>query len=107
VPVSDATLVDMRVPRTAVVAAEGIAADDDRLRVQRFNQAMDRATRNIGFNAARWVGKQPGGTPLDKMTAARTLMLPVDAVLADPPTPDSEPQAFVRATLLDPAYQLK
>jgi hypothetical protein len=107
VPVSDAALVELRAPRAAVVAAEGVPSDDDRVRVQRFNQAMDRAMRNVGFNAARWVGKQPGDTPLDKMTSARTLMLAVGAVLADPPTQDSEPQSFVRATLLDPAYQLK
>ena len=77
------------------------------MRVRRFNQAMDRALRNVGFNAARWVSHQPGATPLEKMTNARALLLPIDAVLADPPVAEAEPQAFVRATLLDPVYQLK
>lgn len=107
VPLDDASLVELRAPRAAIVAANGIAADDDRARTQRFNQALDRAMRSVGFNAARWVGKQPGDTPLAKMQSIRVLLLPIDAVLADAPTMETEPGAFLRATLLDPAYQLK
>jgi len=103
----DDALVEIRVPRAAIVASDGATPDDERLRAQRFNRAMDRAMRDVGFNAARWVSTQPGVTPLEKMQGARLLVLPVEAVLADPPTTDTEPQAFVRATLLDPAYQLK
>lgn len=101
-----AMLAEMRAPRAAIAATDGVP-DDDRLRVQRFNQAMARALRNVDFNAARWLSKQSGTTPLEKMRSARALLLPIDAVVADAPSVDSEPQAFVRATLLDPTYQLK
>ncbi len=70
-------------------------------------QFLDRALRNIGFNAARWVAQQPGATALDRMESVRDLLLPIPAVLADAPTSTTEPQTFVRAMLLDPAYELK
>ncbi len=70
-------------------------------------QFLDRALRNIGFDAARWVAQQPGATALAKMESARELLLPIPAVLTDVSTGDTEPQALVRATLLDPAYELK
>jgi len=107
VAAADDALVEIRAPRTAVTSADGVAADDERMRVQRFNQAMDRAMRGIGFNAARWVSQQPGHTPLEKMTSVRTLLLALPPAMAEPPAPDTEAQAFVRATLLDPVYQLK
>jgi hypothetical protein len=41
------------------------------------------------------------------MHSARTLLLPLPPVVADEPRADLDALAFVRATLLDPAYQLK
>ena len=68
---------------------------------------MDRGLRNVQFDAARWVAKQPGDTPTAKMQSAQTLLLPLQPVIAETPKIDSDALAFVRATLLDPAYQLK
>lgn len=103
---SDDAFVEIRIPRQAVASPAG-ATDEDRQRVQRFNRAIDRALRNVGFNGARWVGQQPGATPVAKMQSARTLLLVMPPAVAEPATVDSDPQAFVRATLLDPVYQLK
>jgi uncharacterized protein (DUF1800 family) len=101
----EATLAQARVPRTAV-APQG-AADDDKVRAQRFAQAMDRGVRNVQFDAAQWIARQPGATPTEKMHSAQALLLPVDPVTAEQPRADGDALAFVRATLLDPAYQLK
>lgn len=83
------------------------AGDQDAARTQRFVRAVDRGVRNVQFDAARWVARQPGDTTMEKMQSAQALLLPLAPVIADTPKPDADALAFVRATLLDPAYQLK
>ena len=63
--------------------------------------------RNVQFDAAQWVARRPGATPNAKLQSAQALLLPLAPVTADPPHGDVDAVAFVRATLLDPAYQLK
>jgi len=83
------------------------ANGDDAARVERFVRAVDRGVRNVQFDAARWVARQPGDSTLAKMQAAQALLLPIPPLVADPPRQDVDALAFVRATLLDPSYQLK
>jgi hypothetical protein len=83
------------------------ANGDDAARVERFVRAIDRGVRNVQFDAARWVARQPGDSTIAKMQSAQALLLPIAPVVADPPRPDVDALAFVRATLLDPSYQLK
>jgi hypothetical protein len=80
---------------------------DDTVRVERFLRAVDRGVRNVQFDAARWVARQPGDSQVARMRSAQALLLAVPPVIADAPRPDADALAFVRATLLDPAYQLK
>jgi hypothetical protein len=80
---------------------------DDALRVERFLRAVDRGVRNVQFDAARWIARQAGDSEVAKMRSAQALLLAVPPVIADAPTRDTDAFAFVRATLLDPAYQLK
>jgi len=94
-----------RVPKAAV-APQG-APDEDKMRAQRFVQQVDRGLRNVQFDAAQWVARRPGTTPEAKLRAAQALLLPLAPVTADRPHGDIDAVAFVRATLLDPAYQLK
>ena len=94
-----------RVPKDT--AAPQGAPDDDKLRAQRFAAQVDRGLRNVHFDAALWVARQPGATPTAKMQSAQALLLPLAPVTADAPSSDADALAFVRATLLDPAYQLK
>jgi hypothetical protein len=68
---------------------------------------MDRGVRNVQFDAARWLARQPGDSPAARMQSAQALLLPLPPVVADAPKPDADALAFVRATLLDPSYQLK
>ncbi|MET0918833.1 MAG: DUF1800 domain-containing protein [Burkholderiales bacterium] len=83
------------------------ANGDDAARVERFMRAVDRGVRNVQFDAARWVARQPGDSSIAKMQSAQALLLPLAPVIADAPKPDVDALAFVRATLLDPSYQLK
>jgi uncharacterized protein (DUF1800 family) len=83
------------------------ANGDDGARVERFMRAMDRGVRNVQFDAARWLARQPGDSPAARMQSAQALLLPLPPVVADAPKPDADALAFVRATLLDPSYQLK
>jgi len=83
------------------------ANGDDAARVERFVRAVDRGVRNVQFDAARWVARQPGDSTIAKMQSAQALLLPIPPVVADPPKEDADALAFVRATLLDPSYQLK
>jgi uncharacterized protein (DUF1800 family) len=99
------TPVQQTVPKAAI-APRG-AQDEDKVRAQRFAQQMDRALRNVQFDAAQWVARRPGATPDAKLQAAQALLLPLAPVIADRPHGDIDAVAFVRATLLDPAYQLK
>ncbi|MFO1397303.1 MAG: DUF1800 domain-containing protein [Burkholderiales bacterium] len=83
------------------------AQDDDKVRARRFAQAMDRALAAVRFDADAWLARRPGTTPEAKAASAQALLLPLPAVIAEAPTGDAEATAFVRATLLDPAYELK
>ena len=96
-------------PPAMMAAAIPVQAggDDDKVRAQRFAQAMDRGIRNVQFDAAQWVARQPGATPDAKMQSAQALLLPLEPVVAETPHADADALAFVRATLLDPTYQLK
>ena len=91
----------------AVAMPAQAGGGDDKVRAQRFAQAMDRGIRNVQFDAAQWVARQPGATPEAKMQSAQTLLLPLEPVIAEAPHADGDALAFVRATLLDPTYQLK
>ena len=83
------------------------AEEDDKARARRFAQRVEAGLRNLDFDAAQWVARRPGDTPSAKMLSAQQLLLPLPPVAADPPRPDTDAVAFVRAVLLDPAYQLK
>ena len=80
------------------------AADDDHARAQRFARRVDASLRSLRFDAALWVARQPGATPSAKFQSAQSLLLPLPPVAA---LPSADAAAFVRAALLDPAYQLK
>ena len=82
-------------------------AEENKARARRAAQALDRGLRNLQFDAAVWVAKRQGGTPAAKMEAVQSLLLPLPAVTAEVPTTEVDAASFVRATLLDPAYQLK
>jgi len=98
-------LAQQKVPKGAV-GPQG-AQEEDKVRAQRFAQQMERGLRNVQFDAAQWVARRPGATPNAKLQSAQALLLPLAPVTADPPHGDVDAVAFVRATLLDPAYQLK
>jgi hypothetical protein len=83
------------------------ANGDDAARVERFVRAVDRGVRNVQFDAARWIARQPGESTMAKMQSAQALLLPLPPVVADAPKGDVDALAFVRATLLDPSFQLK
>jgi uncharacterized protein (DUF1800 family) len=97
---------DMTAAGEATPAANS-SEDDDKARARRFAQRVDAGLRKLDFDAAQWVARRPGDTPSAKMTSAQQLLLPLPPVVADPPRPDTDAVAFVRAALLDPAYQLK
>ena len=101
----DAMAPQQRVPRAAV-ASSGVA-DDDKIRAQRFAQAVDRGLRNVRFDAVQWVARRPGVTPTLKMQSAQALLLPLPPLTAEAPGIDVDALAFVRSTLQDPTYQLK
>ena len=90
-------------PRSAL-APLGAAADD-RERALRFQRQVDRGMRDLHFNAAQWLGSRKGATTADRERAAQKLLLPLPP--QTPPPPDSDAASFVRATLLDPAFELK
>ena len=74
-------------------------------RAARLARAIDRSTRNLRFDAQRWIGQQDGRTVDDKLAFATRLLLPVAAVL--PRIEDADATTAIHAALLDPAYQLK
>jgi uncharacterized protein (DUF1800 family) len=89
------------------VAPPPTEAEENRARARRAAQALERGMRNLQFDATTWVAQRQGSTPAAKMDAAQALLLPLPAVTADAPAADTDAAGFVRATLLDPAYQLK
>ncbi|MCC7328485.1 MAG: DUF1800 domain-containing protein [Burkholderiales bacterium] len=93
----------------ATDANEAIAAsdlDDAKVRARQFALAVDRGLRSVHFDAVRWLARQQGATPTAKMRTAQALLLPLTPPMADAEG-DVDARSFVRATLLDPAYQLK
>jgi len=96
-------------PDTRLMAAPFVpaAALDDKIRARNAALAVERGMRNLQFDATQWVAHRPGVTPVDRMEAAQGLLLPLLPVAADAPTADLDATTFMRATLLDPAYQLK
>ncbi len=100
-----AAMIAMRAP--AEEAAPSGANDDDKAAAQRFARRVEAGLRDLRFDAAQWVARQPGATPAAKMRSAQALLLPLPPVTAVPPAADVDAGAFVRAALLDPAYQLK
>ena len=87
--------------------AANSAEDEDKARARRFAQRVEAGLRNLDFDAAQWVARRPGDTPSAKMMSAQQLLLPLPPVAADPPRQDADAVTFVRAALLDPAFQLK
>ena len=103
---------DSMAPEAMLMAAPFVAgaAEDDKARVRRAAQAVERGMRNLQFDATQWVAHRQGATPAARMEAAQGLLLPLTAlatVTADVPAGDIDATTFMRATLLDPAYQLK
>ena len=91
---------------TAPRAAPGVT-DADQLRAQRFARQVDRGVRNVRFDAAAWIARRDGPSGVAKRQSAHALLLPLPPFAAEAPAFGNDPLAFVRATLLDPAYQLK
>jgi uncharacterized protein (DUF1800 family) len=84
------------------------AVEDARARQLRIARALDRAFRELGFSATRFVASMPGDTPAAKRSAAQALLLPIaPAGSGAAIPPDADTLTFVRLTMLDPAYQLK
>ena len=82
---------------------EATAAEIDR--AARVARQIDRSTRNLRFEAARWLSERNGATRDEKLGAAKRLLLPIAAQL--PVADDADVTTAVAASLLDPAYQLK
>ncbi|HEY3180061.1 MAG TPA: DUF1800 domain-containing protein [Casimicrobiaceae bacterium] len=82
---------------------EATAAEIDR--AARMARQIDRSTRNLRFEATRWVAACDGATRDEKLDAAKRLLLPINAQL--PAAQDVDLTTAVAAVLLDPAYQLK
>ena len=107
-----ARMADLTPPTAAVNAAIAAAippteVEENKARARRAAQALERGMRNLQFDAAMWVAHRQGDTPAARMNAAQTLLLPLPAVTAEVAGADVDAASFVRATLLDPAYQLK
>ncbi len=88
-------------------AATATATDGDSARAIRFARQTDRAVRDVHFDATRWLAQRSGATASAKLHSAQTLLLPLPPVIATTSAADADALAFVRSTLLDPAYQLK
>src|SRR5512147_1300138 len=100
-----------RLPRAAI-APEGVPIalgdEDAKARAQRVARALDRAFRELGFSATRWMASLPGSTPASKRRAAMAVLLPIPpAGSGAAAREDTDALGFVRAVMLDPAYQLK
>jgi len=91
----------------AAPATPQTEAEENRARARRAALALERGMRNLQFDATVWVAQRQGNSPAAKMDAAQSLLLPLPAVTTDPSAGEIDAASFVRATLLDPAYQLK
>lgn len=101
-----------RRPARAASAAESVppAADDEdgKARTRRVARALDRAFRELGFSATRWVASLPGDTPAERRSAAVAILLPVPPAGSGAEVPSgADIPTFVRAVMLDPAFQLR
>ncbi|MEO8486948.1 MAG: DUF1800 family protein, partial [Betaproteobacteria bacterium] len=99
-------------PSRALLAPQpAIGADGDEevnARQLRVARALERAFRDLSFSATRWVASLPGDTPAAKRRAAQVVLLPIAPAGGGAAIPaETDTLAFVRATMLDPAYQLK
>jgi uncharacterized protein (DUF1800 family) len=90
-------------PAPMMATREATAPEIDR--AARVARQIDRSTRNLRFEAARWVSDCDGATRDEKLDAAKRLLLPIAAQL--PAAEDADLMTAVAAALLDPAYQLK
>jgi uncharacterized protein (DUF1800 family) len=90
-------------PAPMMATREATVAEIDR--AARVARQIDRSTRNLRFDAARWISEHDGKTRDEKLGAAKRLLLPVAAQL--PAAEDADLTTAVHAALLDPAYQLK
>ena len=90
-------------PAPMMATREATVAEMDR--ASRVARQIDRSTRKLRFEAARWIGDRDGSTRDAKVDNAKRLLLPIDAQL--PPPDDADLTTVVAAALLDPAYQLK
>ncbi|MFO1313870.1 MAG: DUF1800 domain-containing protein [Burkholderiales bacterium] len=97
---------DDTTPMTMTMASASTNGEDA-ARAERVARAVDRGVRSARFDAQAWIARQPGDSALARMQSAQALLLPMAPVIAEGPGPETEPLAFVRATLLDPSYQLK
>jgi uncharacterized protein (DUF1800 family) len=91
--------------QSAAGAAAIHAVDDEKARLQRFRRRMERGLANVNLDTARLLAQLPGATNEDRAHAAERLLLAVPPQRA--PDSDADSAAFVRALLLDPAFQLK
>jgi hypothetical protein len=90
-------------PAPMLATREATVAEMDR--ASRVARQIDRSTRKLRFEAARWIGDRDGSTRDAKVDSAKRLLLPIDAQL--PPSDDADLTTVVTSALLDPAYQLK
>jgi hypothetical protein len=93
-------LAQQKVPGGAV-APQGA---QEKMAAQRFAQQMERGLRNV-YDAAQW--SRAGRALRHCKLQPRRRCCRRAPVTADPPHGDVDAGAFVGATLLDPAYQLK
>lgn len=85
-------------------ASLAAAFDDASARQRRSGAAIERGLRALAFDPAAFVARQPGDDAA-KRQAVQALLLPLPPQA--PPPHDAPPALVVRATLLDPAFQLK
>jgi hypothetical protein len=81
------------------------AANDDRVRAQRFARRVDQGLRSVRVDAAQWTAPLAGDSGTERNAAAQRLLLATTPQRTLDPAVEAAP--FVRAALLDPAYQLK
>jgi uncharacterized protein (DUF1800 family) len=99
----DATMMG-NLPRQAV-QAQG-ATDPEKARQARFLREMERGVSSVAFESRVWLAQfdTPRGVAARDSAASRMLLATAPQSALDPA---SEPQALVRAWVLDAVYQLK
>ena len=102
-PVTTAMEGAAKVPRQVLAPNGGM--DPEKVRAQRFAREMDRGLRSVPFDGARWMVRLPGAATPERNAAAERLLLATAP--QQPLDPQADAATFVRALLLDAAYQLK